>query len=199
MLPLDVLILAAGEALRFGSNKLLAPQLQPPLLSRAIQAAQALGPEQLWVIGGAYGQALEDFYAQQAAPSWRLLLCPDWHLGLGHSLAWAVRQRQSARPLCVLLADQPGVSGAALQRLQAAWAQAPEQIACAAYGDTLGAPAIFPAVYQPALGQLQGDRGAQVLIRAAAAVTPVDMPEAHWDIDTPNDLQRWCAQPHPTR
>jgi len=37
---------------------------------------------------------------------------------------------------------------------------------------------------------LSGDSGARVLLRGAAALTLVDMPEAALDIDTPADLAK---------
>jgi CTP:molybdopterin cytidylyltransferase MocA len=44
---------------------------------------------------------------------------------------------------------------------------------------------------------LTGDSGARALLRGAASVTLVDMPEAELDIDTRSDLPRLATRPRP--
>jgi CTP:molybdopterin cytidylyltransferase MocA len=51
-------------------------------------------------------------------------------------------------------------------------------------------PAVLPRRRWRALRVLQGDEGARRLLRDGR-VTPVEMPEAALDVDTPADLQRY--------
>jgi CTP:molybdopterin cytidylyltransferase MocA len=51
-------------------------------------------------------------------------------------------------------------------------------------------PAIFPRPWWPRLEALRGDTGARALLRGAAAVTEVPMPNAAVDVDTPADAAR---------
>jgi CTP:molybdopterin cytidylyltransferase MocA len=51
-------------------------------------------------------------------------------------------------------------------------------------------PAILPRAAWRAIRALRGDEGARALLRHAAAVTLVAMPEAELDIDTAADASR---------
>jgi CTP:molybdopterin cytidylyltransferase MocA len=90
----------------------------------------------------------------------------------------------------VMLVDQPNVDAAALRRLLAAWRRRPALPAAALYAGRAGVPAIFPRRAWPALLALDGDAGARAVLRAAADVSLVAMPEAELDVDTPRDLER---------
>jgi molybdenum cofactor cytidylyltransferase len=89
-----------------------------------------------------------------------------------------------------LLVDQPHVSARALRRLARAWRQRPNTVAAAEYLGRVGAPAILPRRNWRELRTLEGDSGARALLRTAAQITRVAMPEAHLDVDTPEDLRR---------
>jgi molybdenum cofactor cytidylyltransferase len=89
----------------------------------------------------------------------------------------------------IALADQVAVTADDLRLLVARWEQQPDRIVAALYDDTIGVPAIFPADLFRELAELQGDRGARVvLLRYPERVIGVPMPSAAQDIDTPGDL-----------
>jgi molybdenum cofactor cytidylyltransferase len=91
----------------------------------------------------------------------------------------------------MLLVDQPHVDAAALVRLVAAWRRRPGIPAAARYDGRIGVPAVLPRRHWRALKSLRGDEGARALLRGVATLTPVDMPEAAFDVDTPEDLRRF--------
>ena len=95
-----------------------------------------------------------------------------------------------ADALLLTLCDQPDIRAEQLGTLVAAWRATPDNVAAAAYAGTRGVPAIFPARCREALARLGGDRGAQAVIAAEPDVTVVDMPEAAFDVDTPEDARR---------
>lgn len=198
-MKLDCLILAAGNASRFGDCKLLADWNGKPLLAHSIAAARALDPASIFIVGGAFHPQLEralpglDVSAKKnTGCAIRLLEFRAWNLGLGHSLAFGIRQLQNDNPVLVLLGDQPFINGQDLQHMYRAWCANPEKIACASFANTLGVPAIFPALLKARLYECRGDRGAKYLLqRCADQVTPVAMPSAEFDIDTQADFSEY--------
>ncbi len=199
---LDCLILAAGSASRFGSCKQLADWHGQPLLAASIAAARQLKPARIVVVGGAFYpqllQALPALNAQvknKTETPVELLEFPAWNLGLGHSLAHAVKYLQNSNPVLVLLADQPLISAQDLQNLYHHWCQHPEKITCASFANTLGVPALFPAHFKARLYECRGDRGAKsLLLRYSNHVIPVAMPSAEFDVDTPADLSNYLRK-----
>jgi CTP:molybdopterin cytidylyltransferase MocA len=95
----------------------------------------------------------------------------------------------------ITLVDQPHVDGLALRRLLRAWRRKPGIPAAARYDGRTGVPAVLPRRSWRAARSLTGDTGARSLLRGAAAVTLVDMPEAALDIDTQADLARLSGRP----
>ena len=201
-MKLDCLILAAGNASRFGGCKLLAEWNGKPLLAHSIAAARKLEPAGIYIVGGAFYSQLQQalpvldaFPKKTAGCAIQFLEFRAWNLGLGHSLAFGIKQLQNANPVLVLLGDQPFISAQDLQRLYRAWCEHPNKIACASFADTLGVPAIFPAVFKARLYECRGDRGAKYLLqRYADHVMPVAMPSAEFDIDTPADFTEYSKK-----
>ena len=86
----------------------------------------------------------------------------------------------------LLVADQPLLEPAHILALLGA--PAPAGIAAAAYNGRLGVPAVFDRQHFTVLSKAAGDEGARTLLRSLPA-TPVAMPEAALDIDTPADAE----------
>jgi len=186
-LTLDILILAAGSASRFGGCKLLADWQGQPLITASFNAARALKPEKIIIVAGAFYSQLKE--AQLNLNDVELLEFRDWQLGIGHSLAFGVSQMPSDNPVLILLGDQPLITAQDLQNLYSAWREQPTQIACASFANTLGVPAIFPARLKTELLKCTGDRGAKILLtRYADELIRVPIPTAEFDVDTQTDL-----------
>ena len=194
---LQIVLLAAGSASRFGSAKQSAPIGGVAMVRRAAMAALSTGAE-LLVVTGAYTDAVAD---ELAGLPLTLLHNAQWQGGMGGSIACGFRQILSAsaqaEAAIVCLADQPLVGAAQLQRLIDDPRRAAERIIAADHGKTLGPPCLFPRRYFVELSELSGMQGARSLLdRHAAEVTAVFMPEAAVDIDTPLDYERLIAA-HP--
>jgi molybdenum cofactor cytidylyltransferase len=186
-MTLDCLILAAGNASRFGGCKLLADWHGQPLIAASIAAAHALKTEKMVIVAGAFYLQLKE--AQLNLNHVELIEFRDWPLGMGHSLAFGVNQLPNNNPVLILLGDQPLISAQDLQNLYSAWCVQPTKIACASFANTVGVPAIFPARFKTELLACTGDRGAKILLMYYAnELTRVPMPTAEFDVDTPTDL-----------
>jgi len=176
-----VLVLAAGASRRLGRPKQLVRIGGEALVARAIRLARSLGPLWVGVVVGAQAArtaALARTHGASVVPALR------WREGLSASLRAGVRGApRSARRLLVMAVDQWGIDSVDLGRLLAA---AGPDGAAAAYAGRLGVPAVFPRRRFAELLTLRGDVGARALL--AGRATPVPMPRAALDLDTPEEL-----------
>jgi len=192
-MPLDVLILAAGAARRFGGNKLLALWQGRPLLAYILEKSALLGADSINLVTGAYAPELEDFLRKEGylntldRPAVKQLFYSDWQLGMGNSLAFGVVHLPPQNAVLILLADQPLIAPADLQKMLVLGRQNPAKIVCAEFSGTRGVPALFPSKYKNQLRLLSGDRGAKALLSAKDVVT-LPLANAAIDIDLPSDL-----------
>ncbi len=179
-------LLAAGASVRLGRPKQLVEFDGSPLVRHAAAKAVNVCGSGLVVVTGAHHQ--EVVAALDSLPV-RAVYNPSWREGIGSSLRQGVTAvNPDARAILLMLSDQPALTQSDLERLARAWVSRPSRIAAAEYGGSLGVPAIFPVEYRQRLTQLHGDRGAKLLIEKADDVTVVEMPDAAFDLDTPDDL-----------
>jgi molybdenum cofactor cytidylyltransferase len=188
-----IVVLAAGEAARYGAAKQLLAVDGQPQVRRIAEAALRVSPR-VTVVTGAHRAPVEAALAGLAVD---LAFHAEWAAGMGASLAFGVRRaldRDAALDaVAICLCDQPAVGATQLQSLLRASFDAPRRIVAASYGDGVrGGPCLFPARFFDELLALRGAEGARgVLARHAGHVVAVPMPEARIDIDTPDDYHRW--------
>src|SRR5688572_2141379 len=195
-MAVDVLILAAGAGRRFGGNKLLALWRGRPLLDYVLEKAKSLDTASVNLVSGAYVTELENFLARSNYfnnPLIKHFFYADWQLGMGNSLAFGVAQVPPKNSVLVLLADQPLIELADLQKMLALGQQHPTRIICAEFAGTLGVPALFPPEYKNRLSVLSGDRGAKALLSQTDVIT-LPLANAAVDIDLPSDLALLSTQ-----
>lgn len=184
---LHAIVLAAGEASRFGSAKQLVRIGDRPLLSLvAGRAAEVVGHALVIVLGA---RAAELSPLLKHSPG-SVVVNRDWREGLASSIrAGIARLPASCAGVMLVLADQACVTAEDLRRLAGAWRRQPLCVAAARYGATVGVPAIFPQHLFSELSELKGDTGARALLkRHADHLVKVPMASAAFDLDTPDDL-----------
>ena len=185
---LHVMLLAAGSSSRFGSPKQLADIAGRPMLARTLETVSQLERRHaVTVVLGANAERLEPLVREAAA---NVAFNPDHARGMAGSIRVGLAQAPfDARGALIVLADQVAVTADDLRQLVSRWEQQPDRIVAAQYAGTIGVPAIFPADLFRELAELQGDRGARVLLmRYPERVVSVPMPSAAQDIDMPQDL-----------
>jgi len=186
----DVLIPAAGGSTRLGHPKQLVQIEGRSLIRRAAALALSLDPARIHVVLGAHRERIEAELAGLHG------LCihhnPRWPEGMAGSLAVGLQQvRPDCPAVLVLLPDQARVTASDLQPLIAAWHDAPGQPVAAAYAGTFGVPAILPRTLFAGIMALTGDRGARAVLTAHRdELATVSMPNAAFDLDTPEDEHR---------
>ncbi|MBU6119306.1 nucleotidyltransferase family protein [Hymenobacter siberiensis] len=183
--PVALLLLAAGSSSRMGQPKQLLLYHGRTLLRHAAETAVASGCTPLVLVTGALHEAL---VAEISGLPIQAIHNPDWETGMASSIRTGLAAIADTRPAAVLimLSDQPLVTPELLRELMARQQQTQAPIVAAAYGDTLGVPAVFAQTMLPDLLQLQGQQGAGRLIASwGAAVERVLFPAGLLDVDTP--------------
>jgi CTP:molybdopterin cytidylyltransferase MocA len=183
------LVLAAGGARRFGSPKAIARYRGEPLVARATALLAGCCGAGVTVVVGADAALVRAAVPPLAGV--QVVENTGWAAGMAGSLAAGLAALPAgAAAVLVLLADQPAVDATDLERLRAAWWQAPERIVAAGFAGTAGVPAILPRSRWPALAALSGDHGARAVIAADPGRIVVPTSHAAVDVDTPDDLTR---------
>lgn len=183
---LHAIVLAAGAARRFGALKQLQPIEGEALLLRVARRAAAAA-DHTAVVLGAHAETLAPLLAEEP---FVLHVNTQWANGLASSIRTGIA---ALPPTCagamLVLADQMAIRAEHYAQLAALWRQSPDSIVAAHYGGRAGAPAIFPRRLFAALLALEGDVGAQSVLREHAnALRTLAMPSAALDLDTPADL-----------
>ena len=192
MSKVSIAILAAGKASRMGKPKQLLPYKKTTLLGHTIQIANASAANDSFCVIGAHANLLLKSF--EKAPA-RLIINPNWALGLSSSIAAAVAHVDTTDPeteaILIILADQPRVLSSYLDHMIAQHKSHPNHVIASAYSDSLGVPALFPKEYWQDLLQLEGDKGAKMYLNARKEhVIALDAAALLSDIDTPEDYQQ---------
>lgn len=181
------LLLAAGAASRFGSDKLL--HLLPHGVPLAVQAARHLRSELSQVIAALRPES-DDLARLLAAEGVRTVVCERAAEGMGASLACAVRAAGAADGYVVALADMPFVRPSSIAAVRDALAAGAALVA-PYFHARRGHPVGLSARFRAELEALVGDEGARKILAAHEGdlvKVPVGDPGVIRDIDRPADL-----------
>lgn len=184
-------VLAAGRSARMGTNKLLLPLGERPILRHVVDAAAGVAPDELLVIV-AEPQKAAVVEALAGTPA-RIVVNAHAAEGIGTSIACAATSLPpGASKLLLLQGDQPLVSTSALERLIDRARSPGRAWVAAKYGDVVTTPVVFDATLFAELRTLGGDRGAKrVFDRHRDAGEDIELPE--WmglDVDDPEGYRR---------
>ena len=119
VLPLHVVVLAAGEGKRMKSAlpKVLQPIAARPMLAHVVDAARALQPAAIHVVYGHGGEAVRAAFADQPDLQWAEQAQPR---GTGHAVQQAMPNVPDGAQVLVLYGDVPLIAAETLKRLLAA-------------------------------------------------------------------------------
>lgn len=181
------LLLAAGSASRFGSDKL--SHALPHGVSIAVQAARALRLELPRVIATVRPGA-DALSAALQGEGCEVVVCENAAEGMGASLACAARAAGRAAGYLVALGDMPFVRRTSVAAVRDALAGGAALVA-PYFRTRRGHPVGIAGRYFDELLSLKGDEGAKRLLAQHEALLvkiPVGDPGVVRDIDTPGDL-----------
>lgn len=189
-----VVVLAAGASRRMGEPKQLLRYGGESLLRRAVQAAIGSRCRPVVVVLGAHAEALRG----EAAGA-QVVVNEEWAEGMSSSVRCGLRALDAATSgqvdaAVLTLCDQPFVMSGVIDRLVAAYEEKLPTLVASRYeagGElTSGVPALFSRELFAELMGLRGAEGAKrVIVRHAPEATVVSVPEASFDVDTPEDYR----------
>jgi len=179
------LLLAAGSATRFGSDKL--SHALPHGVSIAVQAARHLKAE-VPTVFAVVKPGSDALAAHLKDDGCKIVVCENAAEGMGASLACAARAAGPADGYLVALGDMPFVRPSSIAAVRDALA-AGAPLAAPYFRSRRGHPVGISGAYYPQLVALKGDEGARALLASnEIKKIPVGDPGVIRDIDTPGDL-----------
>jgi molybdenum cofactor cytidylyltransferase len=181
------LLLAAGSASRFGSDKLR--HTLPHGVAIAAQAARHLKTAVPRIIA-VVRPGTEPTAAALVAEGCEVVVCDRSEEGMGASLACAVRAAGTADGYLVALADMPFVRPSSIAAVRDALV-AGAALAAPYFRTRRGHPVGIAGRFRRELEALGGDEGAKRIVAAHEAElvkVPVGDPGVIRDIDRPGDL-----------
>jgi len=191
--PLVALLLAAGSARRFGSDKRVArlPDCRT-LLRASLENARSAYADVRVIL-----RPQDDSTALGLPADCRVIRSPRCQEGMAHSLAAGITalQDSDAAVVAVLLGDMPLIRPQTLIALQQQ--AAAERIVVPSYAGQRGHPVLFGRAFWSELLMLQGDQGARgVLQRHAQRLleVPVADPGILVDVDNAQMLAALPAE-----
>jgi molybdenum cofactor cytidylyltransferase len=181
------LLLAAGSATRFGSDKL--QHALPHGVGIAVQSARHLR-SQLPRVLAVVKPGADELSSKLREEGCEVAVCENAADGMGASLACAARAAGRADAYVVALGDMPFVRPSSIAAVRDAVAGG-APLAAPYFRARRGHPVGISGAYYGELLELRGDEGARRLLARDAArlrKVPVGDPGVIRDIDTPGDL-----------
>jgi len=187
-LSVVAILLAAGSATRFGSDKLLHPLPHDvPIAVQAARHLRAVFEDDVYVVVRPDAKAISDLFRKEGC---KVVVCENAAEGMGASLACAVRAAGRADGYLVALGDMPFVRPSTIAAVRDALA-AGALLAAPYWHARRGHPVGFAGSLRAELEALTGDEGARRVLAAHEAQlvkVPVGDPGTIRDIDKPSDL-----------
>ena len=152
--------MAAGNARRFGENKLAAGAGGRSLIRRALEAIPGEALEQVAVVTQ-YPEILK------LAEAFRFSAVrnehPDW--GISHTIRLGLEALGDCGAALFQVSDQPLLRRKTVAAETAFFRRHPDRLVGLSHGGVRGNPCIFPARYFPELLALREDQGGSTVIR----------------------------------
>lgn len=181
------IVLAAGQASRFGSTKQLLDWRGSPMVAYVVRIAQRAGLAPIVVV---VGHDAERVAAAVAPLGVHVVFNPDYAEGQASSVAAGVRALPATvGAACFLLADQPLLRPETIQALVETHRRTGAAVVVPQHDGQRGNPVLFDRDCFADLARLHGDRGGRALFKQYAdrmLALPVDDPGVLVDIDTPD-------------
>ena len=186
-LSIGCVLMAAGNASRFGDNKLAAKVDGKTLIERALDAV----PDEQFsriVVVTQYGEI--EALARSRGFDVIRNQHPDW--GISHTISLGTHDLENdCDAICYMVSDQPLLKRESIAGALDFFRENSDHIVGLAHDGTRGNPCIFPRKFFPELIALREDHGGSTVIRAhedALRLYEVDKQELT-DVDTPQALR----------
>jgi xanthine dehydrogenase accessory factor len=188
---ISAIVLAAGEATRFGHCKQLMPLGGKLLLEHVLDNLRQSGVDEVVVVLGAHSDEIQNRIHFRDV---RVVLNPDYQSGMSTSIQAGLRALPEATEAAmIVLADQPLVTSSTLDALVDEYRRSHASVVVPTYNGFRGNPVIVDRALFAEMMEIRGDIGCRSIFgdHAESIVkVAVDDPGIVTDIDTPEDLER---------
>ena len=179
--------MAAGNARRFGENKLAARFRGKSLIRWTLEAV----PEDIFDAVAVVTQYPE---ITELAREFSFIAIRNEHpdFGISHTIKLGLTELRDCDGVLFLVSDQPLLRRESVAKLAELWKRQPDKIAALGHGGVRGNPCLFPARFFPELLELREDRGGNTVIRRheeELILLEVDGAELY-DVDTAQALEQ---------
>ena len=186
-MKLGCVVMAAGNARRFGENKLAVRFRGKSLIRRTLEAV----PQNVFDAVAVVTQ-----YSEIAvlAKEFSFAAIRNEHpdFGISHTIKLGLTELRDCDGVLFLVSDQPLLRRESVVKLAELWKQQPDKIAALCHDGVRGNPCLFPARFFPELLELREDRGGNAVIRRHEGdliLLEVDGAELY-DVDTAQALEQ---------
>ena len=186
-MKLGCVVMAAGNARRFGENKLAALFRGKSLIRRTLEAV----PGDVFDTVAVVTQYPE---IAELAKEFHFAAIRNAHpdFGISHTIKLGLTELRDCDGVLFLVSDQPLLRRESVASLAELWKQQPDKIAALGHDGIRGNPCLFPARFFPELLELREDRGGNAVIRRHEddlILLEVDGAELY-DVDTVRALEQ---------
>lgn len=185
-MKIGCVVMAAGDARRFGENKLAAVLDGKMLIRRALEAVPA---EEFCTVAVVTQYPEVEALAEEFGFTPVHNPHPDW--GISHTIRLGLEALGDCDGALFQVSDQPLLRRESIRAEVACFRRHPDKLVGLGHGGVRGNPCIFPAAYFPELLELTEDRGGSSVIRRHEEdLLLVEVPA--WeleDVDTPQALR----------
>ena len=190
-LRIGCLVMAAGNASRFGSNKLAAKVDGKMLIEHALETVPREEFARVTVVTQ-YDEVL--VLAMRFGFTVLVNPFPEW--GASHTVRLGTEAMADCDAILYQVADQPLLQPNSVCAVAERWLREPDTICGAAHNGVRGNPCIFPKAFFPELLALTGDTGgSRVIRRHEDRLRLVEIPpEELYDCDTKRALDELKTQ-----
>ena len=186
-MKLGCVVMAAGNARRFGENKLAAALDGRSLIRRALEAVPPETFDSVVVVTQ-YPEI------ERLAESFGFSVVRNEHpdFGISHTIKLGLSPLTDCDGVLFLVSDQPLLKQESVAELVHFWRQQPECIAALGHNGVRGNPCLFPARFFPELLELREDHGGSTVIRRHGDVLALleTEPQELTDVDTRDALEK---------
>ena len=160
-LKLGCVVMAAGNARRFGENKLAAQLRGRSLILRTLETVPPEVFENVVVVTQ-YPEIM------RLAGEFRFSAVYNEHpdYGISHTIELGLTALRDCDGVCFLVSDQPLLRRESVAALARCWKESPDKLAALGHGGVRGNPCIFPARFYQELLELREDHGGSTVIRS---------------------------------
>ena len=186
-LSIGCVLMAAGNARRFGDNKLAASVDGKTLIERALDAVPDERFSRVVVV-----TQYDEVESLARGRGFAVIRNRHPDRGISHTISLGTTALQNdCGAICYMVSDQPLLRRESIAGAVDLFREHNDRIVALAHGGTRGNPCIFPRRFFPELLALREDRGGNTVIRAhedALLLYEVDKRELT-DVDTPQALR----------